>query len=94
METIFSPDHVLRASKTELAGGELVRPYECPERMDYILASIRDAGLGAVSAPDAMGGNAIGTNAIVTDAIKPAISKMICARDGRGRAGIDCYPSG
>ena len=48
----------------------------------------------AEAAPDAMGGNAIGTNVIVTDAIKPAISKMICARDGRGRAGIDCYPLG
>ena len=55
METIFTTDHLLRASKTELAGGDLVRPYECPERMDYILASIEQAGLGSVSAPDAMG---------------------------------------
>ena len=55
METIFSTDHRLRASKTELTGGQFVPPFECPERMDYILASIEQAGLGAVNAPNAMG---------------------------------------
>lgn len=55
METIFSPDHALRASKTELHGGELVRPFECPERMDYVREAIAAAKLGPVSEPDDMG---------------------------------------
>lgn len=55
METIHSPKHALRASKTELYGGELVAPFECPERVTYVLEAIESARLGEVSPPDDMG---------------------------------------
>ena len=37
MKTIFSEKHIQQNSKSELAGGQLIKPYECPERMNYIL---------------------------------------------------------
>ena len=37
MKIIYSEAHRKRASKTELYGGELVPPFECAERMDFIL---------------------------------------------------------
>ena len=55
METIYSERHRMRASKSELYGGQLVPPFERPERMDYILKAIGDAGLGPVLAPDEEG---------------------------------------
>ena len=55
METIYSPKHALRDAKSELYGGELVAPFECPSRMTHILDAIDKAGLGAVAPPDDMG---------------------------------------
>ena len=55
METIHSSKHVLRASRTELHGGELVAPFECPERVAYVLEAVESARLGEVSPPDDMG---------------------------------------
>lgn len=55
METIFSENHKLRDSKTELHGGELVRPFDCPERMVFILTAIKKIGLGAITPPDLIG---------------------------------------
>ncbi len=52
MLTVFSPDHALRDPKTELSGGELVAPFECPARMDYVLEQIRRSGLGDVIPPE------------------------------------------
>lgn len=52
METIFSEKHWLRNAKTELYGGQLVEPFERPSRAEYILARVREVGLGPVSAPD------------------------------------------
>ena len=52
MLTVFSPDHALRDAKTELSGGELVAPYECPARVEYVLEQIRQVGLGDVIPPD------------------------------------------
>ena len=51
MKTIFSQKHKLRNSQTELYGGQLVRPFECPERMDYIISSIEDKKVGEISEP-------------------------------------------
>ena len=59
MDIIYSEDHRLRASKTELYGGELLPPFECPERMDYILNAIRDRGLGTCHDPKDFGREAI-----------------------------------
>ena len=52
MLTVYSEDHILRNAKTELYGGELVAPYECPERMRYVLERINQVGLGEIIAPD------------------------------------------
>ncbi len=52
MLTVYSPDHELRNAKTELFGGELVTPFECPERVQYVLDRIEQVGLGEVIAPD------------------------------------------
>jgi len=48
MRTIHSDSHLLRAAKTELCGGLLVPPFECPERVLHILARIEVVGLGPV----------------------------------------------
>lgn len=52
MQTIYSPDHELRNARTELFGGELVPPFECPERVRYVLERIHEVSLGEVLAPD------------------------------------------
>lgn len=51
MRTVYSPDHALRNARTELYGGELVRPFECPERMEYVLARLHEMELGEVIEP-------------------------------------------
>ncbi|MCL6415714.1 histone deacetylase family protein [Aestuariirhabdus sp. Z084] len=40
MKIIYSPQHHLRQPKTELHGGELVTPFECRQRVDYILKEL------------------------------------------------------
>lgn len=55
MDIIYSDLHIRRNAKTELYAGELVRPFECPERMDYILDQLRIRNLGAIAAPEAFG---------------------------------------
>ena len=51
MKTIFSEKHIQQNSKTELAGGQLIQPYERPERMEYILHEINSRNLGEVLKP-------------------------------------------
>ncbi|MEM6676297.1 MAG: histone deacetylase family protein [Pseudomonadota bacterium] len=51
MITIQSEKHRLRAAKTELYGGVLVPPFECPERVDIVLARLQEVGLGPVEPP-------------------------------------------
>lgn len=55
MITVFSADHLLRNPRTELSGGELVRPHESPQRAQIVLERVRSAGLGEVQAPRAFG---------------------------------------
>ncbi len=55
MITIYSEDHKLRDSKTELSGGELVPPFEKPSRMDFILERINSVGLGEIREPNEFG---------------------------------------
>lgn len=52
MLTVYSEDHKLRDARTELYGGELVPPFECPARVDYILQQIKTVNLGEVQAPN------------------------------------------
>jgi len=51
LKVVYTEAHSKRASKTELYGGELVRPFECPERMDYILDRLKKTGFGEVISP-------------------------------------------
>jgi len=51
MKTIYSKNHILRDSKTELYGGELVKPFERPERMEFIINEIKDRSLGPILDP-------------------------------------------
>ena len=51
MKTICSEQHLHHFPKGELAGGELVRPYECPERWDFIVAELKRRGHQDFSAP-------------------------------------------
>lgn len=52
MLTIFSEDHKLRNSQTELYGGELVAPFESADRMDYILGELNKRKLGEIIPPE------------------------------------------
>lgn len=51
MLTVFSEKHALRDAKTELYGGVLVPPFECPARAECVLQRILDVNLGEVIAP-------------------------------------------
>jgi len=55
MLTVFSEKHALRDAKTELYRGELVPPFECPVRAEYILEQLKSVKLGEVIAPDDFG---------------------------------------
>ena len=52
MLTVFSEKHALRNARTELYGGELVPPFECPVRAEHILQRVYEVGLGDVIAPE------------------------------------------
>lgn len=52
MKTVRSDDHLKHFPKGEIYGGELVRPFECPERWDYVMASLKEAGLTDFVDPD------------------------------------------
>ena len=55
MQTIYTERHKLRDAKTELYGGELVAPFECPVRAEYIISRVREVGLGEVIGPRSFG---------------------------------------
>ncbi len=59
MLTVFSEKHALRDARTELYGGELVPPFECPVRAEHILQRVNQVDLGDVIAPDEFAINAI-----------------------------------
>ncbi len=59
MLTIYSDHHKLRSPSTELYGGQLVTPFECPQRAEYVLERLRQVKLGDVRAPDEFGIEAI-----------------------------------
>ena len=59
MLTVFSEKHALRDSRTELYGGVLVPPFECPVRAEHILQRVTDVKLGEIIAPDSFGIDAV-----------------------------------
>ncbi len=50
-KTVLSESHRLHFPKGELSGGELVRPFECPERWDFIKAALLHNGHTALMQP-------------------------------------------
>ncbi|MEL7542549.1 MAG: histone deacetylase family protein [Pseudomonadota bacterium] len=53
MKIVRSDDHRKHFPKGELSGGVFVRPYECPERWEHIVARLEAVGLTDFVAPDA-----------------------------------------
>lgn len=52
MKVVRSNDHRLHFPGGEIYNGELVRPFECPERWDYVVAALDAAGLVDVVEPE------------------------------------------
>lgn len=44
MKVVLSEQHRLHFPRGELFGGNMVRPFECPERWDYIVERLRERG--------------------------------------------------
>jgi len=59
MLTVYSEKHALRDAATELYGGQLVPPFECPVRAEHVLGRVREVGLGDIIAPREFGIEAI-----------------------------------
>ncbi|MBV6633962.1 MAG: histone deacetylase family protein [Alphaproteobacteria bacterium] len=55
MLTIFSEDHEFQNGRSELTDGQLVRPFERPERARMIIERVREMKLGDIEAPIDMG---------------------------------------
>jgi acetoin utilization deacetylase AcuC-like enzyme len=51
MKTVFSEEHRRHFGTYELIDGRFVTPFECPQRMDYIMQQVAAAGFGEVIAP-------------------------------------------
>lgn len=51
MKVVLSEQHRLHFPKAELFGGNMVRPFECPERWDYIVEQLRERGYGEFVEP-------------------------------------------
>ena len=94
MITVFTEEHLLRNAKTELYGGRLVPPHECPERAQIVLERVRAVGLGNVVAPSRFG---------LTPVLKvhdPAFVEFLksawaewTAAGNQGEAIPDCWPA-
>ena len=52
MKTVCSNLHQKHFPTGELYGGEFVRPFECPERWDFIMKSLKDRGFSSMINPD------------------------------------------
>jgi acetoin utilization deacetylase AcuC-like enzyme len=94
MLTVFSPDHALRSPRTELYGGELVRPHESPERAQIVLERIRAQRLGEIIAPANFGMEPLLQvhDAAFVDFLRQAWTEWVAAGN-RGEAIPDCWPA-
>ena len=54
MRVLCSPNHRLHFPSAELAGGQFVRPFECPVRVDIILARLQERGFTDIRVPTAL----------------------------------------
>jgi acetoin utilization deacetylase AcuC-like enzyme len=94
MITVFSAEHLLRSARTELYGGELVRPHESPERAQIVLERVRAQRLGQVIAPESFGMAPVLRvhDAEYVEFLKHAWSEWVAAGN-RGEAIPDCWPA-
>ena len=94
MITVFSAEHVLRHPRTELSGGELVRPHECPERAQFVLERILEQKLGSVVAPTRFDAAALLRvhDAQYLEFLEHAWREWVAAGN-RGEAIPDCWPA-
>jgi acetoin utilization deacetylase AcuC-like enzyme len=94
MITVFTADHLLRNPRTELYGGELVRPHESPERAQIVLERIRSQRLGAVIGPASFGIAPVLRvhDREYLDFLKQAWNQWVAAGN-RGEAIPDCWPA-
>ena len=54
MRIVLSDDHRSHFPVGELYDGALVRPFECPERWDHVVAALDSAGFDDRTKPDAV----------------------------------------
>src|SRR5260221_6619322 len=94
MITVFSTDHLLRSPRTELYGGELVRPHESPERAQIVLERIQTQRIGQVIAPASFGAAPLLRvhDPEYIEFLKQAWSEWVAAGN-RGEAIPDCWPA-
>jgi acetoin utilization deacetylase AcuC-like enzyme len=92
--TIFTEEHLLRNAKTELYGGRLVPPHECPERAQIVLERVRSAGLGEIAAPSRFGLEPVLKvhDAAFVNFLQHAWSEW-AATGNAGEAIPDCWPA-
>jgi acetoin utilization deacetylase AcuC-like enzyme len=94
MITVFSTDHLLRSPRTELYGGELVRPHESPERAQIVLERIQTERLGQVTAPTNFSAAPLLRvhDPEYIEFLKQAWNEWVAAGN-RGEAIPDCWPA-
>src|SRR5260370_38400880 len=94
MITVFSADHLLRSPRTELYGGELVRPHESTEPAQIVLERIQTQRLGQVIAPTSFGAAPLLRvhDQQYVEFLKQAWSEWVAAGN-RGEAIPDCWPA-
>jgi acetoin utilization deacetylase AcuC-like enzyme len=92
--TVFTEEHLLRNAKTELYGGRLVPPHECPERAEIVIERVRTLRLGEIMAPSRFG------LAPVLKVHDPAFVDFLqsawtewAATGNQGEAIPDCWPA-
>jgi acetoin utilization deacetylase AcuC-like enzyme len=94
MITVFSPDHALRSPRTELYGGELVKPHESPQRAQIVRERIQAQRLGEIIAPAAFGMQPVLRvhDAAFVEFLQHAWTDWVAAGN-RGEAIPDCWPA-
>jgi acetoin utilization deacetylase AcuC-like enzyme len=94
MITVFSEEHLLRNAQTELHGGQLVRPHECPERAQIVLERVREVRLGEVIAPSRFGLDPVRRvhDAGFVEFLSTAWAEWVAA-GYKGEAIPDCWPA-
>jgi acetoin utilization deacetylase AcuC-like enzyme len=92
--TVFTEEHLLRNAKTELYGGRLVPPHECPERAEMVVERVRTVGLGEVTAPSRFGLAPVLKihDPVFVDFLQSAWTEWTAAGN-QGEAIPDCWPA-